>query len=367
MRKTIISAGHVCLDITPGFYHGAPNGIGTLLAPGKLVQTGAADIHTGGSVANTGLALRFFGADAVLMGKVGDDDFGALIRARLGEGIRVAAGEATSYSIVLAVPGLDRVFLHHTGANDSFSMDDIEYDRVADACLFHFGYPPIMRGMYTNGGAALVEMFRRVKALGTATSLDMAAVDANADAGRADWNGILQSLLPYVDFFVPSVEELLFMLDKPKLSALAASANGGNVTDVLDVQSDIAPLAEQALAYGAGAVLIKCGARGLYFAAGNALRLSNIGGGLGENAAAWQNARHFEPSFVPDAIVSATGAGDTCIAAFLHSLSQNRPWRDCVTLAAAAGACCVTAYDALSGLLPFDAMEAKIAAGWARN
>ena len=35
-----------------------------------------ADIHTGGSVANTGTAMKLLGADVRLAGMVGDDDFG---------------------------------------------------------------------------------------------------------------------------------------------------------------------------------------------------------------------------------------------------------------------------------------------------
>ena len=59
MSQKIISAGHICLDITPVF----PAAVGgkeiqDLLRPGKLLHMGAADVHTGGSVANTGLALK---------------------------------------------------------------------------------------------------------------------------------------------------------------------------------------------------------------------------------------------------------------------------------------------------------------------
>ena len=366
-KRKIVSAGHICLDITPSFLHEAHEGISTLLAPGQLVQMGAADIHTGGSVANTGRALRFFGADAVLMGKIGDDSFGEILLTSLqeeGAGMLVAKGEATSYSVVLAPPGLDRIFLHHTGANDTFGEDDPDYGIIAQACLFHFGYPPLMQEMLANGGAALISMFKRVKALGVATSLDMAAIDANAPAGKADWDAILQGLLPHVDFFLPSIEELLFMLDRPALSALIKRADGQDITDVLAIEENVVPLAEKALAYGAKVVMVKCGARGLYLAVSGTAGLHEIGGGLGMDMSGWGGIRHFEASFVPDAVVSATGAGDTCIAAFLHAATQNRPWRDCVRLAAAAGACCVTAYDALSGLLSFEEMQVKIDAGW---
>ena len=37
-------------------------------------------------------------------------------------------------------------------------------------------------------------------------------MDANSEAGRVDWEEILKRVLKYVDFFVPSYEELRFML-----------------------------------------------------------------------------------------------------------------------------------------------------------
>ena len=67
--------------------------------------------------------------------------------------------------------------------------------------MFHFGYPPLMRSMYENDGAELVEIMKRAKAAGAATSLDMAAVDPDAQAGRADWEKILECVMPFVDFY----------------------------------------------------------------------------------------------------------------------------------------------------------------------
>ena len=60
--KKVIAAGHICLDITPVFPQRMKGkAIGDLMVPGKLLNVEAADIHTGGSVANTGLALKFLG------------------------------------------------------------------------------------------------------------------------------------------------------------------------------------------------------------------------------------------------------------------------------------------------------------------
>ena len=145
----VISAGHICLDITPVFPAGKKYAHpGDLLIPGKLIQTGAASVHTGGSVANTGLALKLLGNDVTLLGKVGNDAFGGMVRQILSDygagGLIVDENSSTSYSVVLAVPGIDRIFLHNPGANDTFTADDIPEETLEDAVLFHFGYPTLM-------------------------------------------------------------------------------------------------------------------------------------------------------------------------------------------------------------------------------
>lgn len=81
MGKKIISAGHICIDITPVFSSSRSyETVGQALEPGKLIHMKPADVHTGGSVANTGLALKILGADVTLMGKIGDDAFGTMIQ-----------------------------------------------------------------------------------------------------------------------------------------------------------------------------------------------------------------------------------------------------------------------------------------------
>ncbi|MBQ6442607.1 MAG: hypothetical protein IJJ13_08470 [Lachnospiraceae bacterium] len=44
-------------------------------------------------------------------------------------------------------------------------------------------------------------------------------------------------------------------------------------------------------------------------------------------------------------------------------LAGNKP-EECIRLAAAIGACCVSAYDALSGLKPLNELRERINAGW---
>ena len=365
--KTVIAAGHICLDITPVIPERRDAAaLGELLVPGKLIEVGAADFHTGGSVANTGLALKLLGNDVRLLGKVGDDAFGEMVRkilAGYGTGGLLADPEgSTSYSVVLAVPGFDRVFLHNPGANNTFSGADIPDDALRDAVLFHFGYPPLMRRMYENDGSELAAMFARVHSFGVATSLDLAAVDPASPAGRADWRRVLAGVLPDVDFFVPSFEELCFMLDRKRYDRLAAA--GGDMTENLDVDAEAAPLAEELMAMGCKVVLIKCGTSGLYYRTAGRQAVDRIGSRLGLNTADWADREGRQPCFRADVVRSGTGAGDTCIAAYLSAVLEGRNPGDCAALAAAEGACCVTAYDALSGLRPLPELEARIRAGW---
>ena len=65
MGKKVIVAGHVCLDITPAFPETGKRMISEILKPGKLIETKGVSVSAGGAVANTGLAMKFFGADSI--------------------------------------------------------------------------------------------------------------------------------------------------------------------------------------------------------------------------------------------------------------------------------------------------------------
>ena len=372
MKNKIIAAGHICIDITPMFKGEKCNNVTDLLVPGKLINVGAADIHTGGSVANTGLAMKLMGADVSLMGKVGDDEFGRMIlnileKYQAADGMIVDAASSTSYSAVLAIPGIDRIFLHNPGANDTFTGEDLNFDLIKEAVLFHFGYPPIMAKMYANGGKELADIFKRVKEAGCLTSLDLAAVDEKSEAGKADWESIFKETLPYVDFFLPSVEEICYMLDKEKYDELQMRADGRDVTEVLSIEKDVVPLADRILDMGCKLVIIKCGAAGFYYKTKDTEVFEALSAHSGLEFVGFGGQAGFEKSYVPDAVISGTGAGDTTIAAFLTAMVKGYPFEKCLQLAAATGASCVVAVDALSGLKTLAELEAKIDAGWAKQ
>ncbi len=372
MSKQLICAGHLCVDLTPTLSQTAAVPVAALLQPGRLTQVGPVNISLGGSVPNTGLALKRLGNSVRLMGKIGQDALGELAMKRLdlydsGQDVICQSGVSTSYSIVLAVPGTDRIFLHHPGANDSFSSGDIDWSKVTTAALFHFGYPPLMQRMFADHGEELLRILRSARLQGAATSLDMAAVDPDTPAGRADWYRILKRTLPYVDFFLPSAEELAYMLDPVLYAAWQARAGGGDVCAVLDVANEIKPLADLCLQLGCKLVLVKCGAKGMYLTTAAPELLAEISPRAGLKVEQWGSRQLFEASYVPDRILSTAGAGDTSIAAFLTALLTGYDPVWALHLATATGAVCITELDALSGLKPLPELAQRIRSGWTKQ
>lgn len=369
--KKAVVAGHICLDITPVFPKQTAGMAGKVLVPGSLIHMDGVDVHTGGAVANTGLAMKKLGGNVCLMGKVGRDAFGGIVKNILseydaGDALIETEDAATSYTVALAIPGIDRIFLHDTGANDTFCKEDLDMALIRDADLFHFGYPTLMKKMYENGGEEFLSLLASVKKTGAAVSLDLAAIDPDSAAAAQDWRSILAQTLPLVDFFVPSVEELCYMLDEERYRSWKERADGRDVTEVLTMK-DIEPLGNQVLELGAKAVMIKCGAPGIYYKTGHRPAMEALCERLELPLEKWADQEGFEVSYKPDAVRSGTGAGDTSIAAFLMSVLRGKSLKESVEMAAGAGACCVSAYDALSGIPSYETLEDKIRQGWEKN
>ncbi len=372
-RKGIVVAGTLTLDITPVFAGRKEAGSVTeVFIPGKVIHMDGVDIHPGGAVTNTGLGLKLLGADVRIVGKIGKDALGDIVynyydSYGVAGDLIVDEKTATSYSIVLAPPGIDRIFLHDSCAGDTFRKEDIDQELYRTGQIFHYGYPPLSRMLYLNGGEGCIAMLKEAKEAGIATSVDLCVIDPECESGREDWKTIIEKMSPYVDFFEPSIEELMFYLDREKYSRLCAEAENGDIIGRLDIEKDVRPLAEQLVAWGAGAALVKCGYKGLYLAVSEEGRLKQIGGGLTLEYADWAGARCFERSYVPEKLLSGTGAGDTTIAAFLYAVTLGYGTKRCLQLAAATGASCVAAYDALSGLKSFEELTEKIEQGWEKQ
>jgi sugar/nucleoside kinase (ribokinase family) len=353
MARRAIVAGHLCLDLTPQFLSDAMAG------PGELVVVGPATLSTGGAVSNTGLSMLRLGVDAYLCGKVGDDFFGRSVRdilerhtAGSSRGIVVSTNDATSYTFVVSPLGKDRAFVHCPGANDTFGPEDIPQSALDRADLLHFGYPPLMRRMFGDGGRELADLLGRAKQAGLTTSLDLSYVDPTSECGKADWRAILRAALPSVDLFVPSLGELRAIWDATPGERAESAATA------------LRRVAIRSLESGAQVVLVKAGTDGIYLRS----RQAAIGGraapapSLGMQA--WAHRELWSPAFAPDVVATTTGAGDAAVAGFLAAFMRGDGPERALTVACAAGACCCERADGTSGVRTWDDTWARLASGW---
>jgi len=336
--------GHICLDIIPELRGNVT------LDPGRLVEAGPATMSTGGAVSNTGLALTKLGIQTRLIGKVGTGIFGRAIREILnghydGLGDSMAPGEGTSYTVVINVPGRDRTFLHFPGCNATFGAEDVPDEALATTRLMHLGYPPLLSRMYADDGEELVKLFRRAKEHGVVTSLDLSLPDAASPSGQVDWQRILARVLPFVDLFVPSIEEVVFMLR-------GESAPGSLTFE------EIEGYGRRMIDMGAKAALIKLGEDGLSLQTGDMAALGVSG--------QWDNRKLRAAAYVVD-VAGTTGAGDSAVAGFLMGFIRGMSPEAALDAAAAVGACCCEGADAVSGVRNWEETERRMAAGWARK
>lgn len=365
----VVSAGHLCVDISPRFLSSSGD-IKDIFTPGKLTNVDQLVFATGGASANVGLALKKLGVDTAIVGKTGTDEIGDIINRLLAsqdvspEYIIKKEREFSSYTIVISPPGVDRIFFHYTGVNDTFSHQEIDFGLLDNARLFHFGYPPIMKKFYSDEGDELLNMMRKAKDTGITTSLDMSLPDPNSPSGKADWEKILSRSLKYVDIFVPSVEELMYMLDRKEYNRLKKLDK-----DILkNIGLDhLTGLSDMVLNMGCKINVIKCGKFGYYLRTSGRRQLSELGRAKPENLRRWEDRELFSTVYDIENVLSTTGAGDCSIAGFIAALLADYSPEMAVNTACAAGSIAITTYGATDGVVPLDELLAMINKGWKKS
>lgn len=366
-KYDVTVGGHICLDIIPKFADTGIREIGALFKPGKLINVGEAKISTGGPVSNTGIAIKKLGLDVAFMARVGDDEFGRLIIRLLEKqgstaGVSVSKNDRTSYTVALAPPGIDRIFLHDPGANDHFSSRDLDADIIAQSKLFHFGYPPLMAACYENEGEELAKIFKLAKSAGAITSLDMSLPDPNSPSGKAPWKKILEKVLPHVDIFLPSIEEVFFMLDSANYFKVKEKAGTKDVVDFFD-PADYRRLAEQCLELGCNMVALKTAHRGFYVRTPEKLTKGTFSQIDKFDSANWTDRELWCPAFKIEKIASATGSGDSSIAGFLTAFVRGESVEKSLKNANCVGFQNLHELDAISGIITWDETSAMIEGG----
>jgi sugar/nucleoside kinase (ribokinase family) len=362
MSKDIVVCGLLTLDMLPDM---SDLTVFNLIEAGKLFNIGEMAMSTGGAVSNTGIALHKLGIDVSLMGLIGDDWIGQVILdflqqhdPKLRDSIQVVPSASSAYSIVLEPQNHDRTILTHTGVSEQFGLDRLDLDVIWQTSIVHLGYPTMLKRLYQDVGQELLNIFQSLKLdMECVTSLDMTLPDASQPSGQVDWELILSRILPYVDIFIPSIDEILFMLAREDYDQWQGDVANHMTTDFLQA------LARKLLGMGVGIVGFKLGHRGLYLqTSANDTRLDFLPE-IGHDSKNWKDVTIWQPAY-PVEVVGTTGAGDASYAGFLAGLKRGLSPIDCVRMACAVGACNVESADPTQGVRSWDETIQRLQNEW---
>jgi sugar/nucleoside kinase (ribokinase family) len=347
-------AGHLCLDIIPLFPDTGARKIDEILRPGKLVNVENAKISTGGPVSNTGINMKTLGNKVCFCACVGDDVLAELTINLLksrgnAEGIQAVNGQASSYTVVLAPRGIDRIFLHNPGTNNHFGPENLNPKLIEQCRHFHFGYPPLMGRMFADEGKELAEIFKVAKKAGATTSCDMTLPDPASPSGKASWRKVLENILPYIDIHVPSIEETFYMLYPKEFMKMKAEHNNAELIDHI-TPKQYSKIADEILSMGAKMTTLKSGHRGFYIKTASKDTFKNLGAAKPGDPDNWANRELWAPAYQVEKFGSATGSGDSSIAGLLTGYLNGNTIEESLKYATCLGYQNVCVLDAVSGI-----------------
>jgi sugar/nucleoside kinase (ribokinase family) len=193
----------------------------------------------------------------------------------------------------------------------------------------------------------------------------MSVPDPSSPGGQADWFAILTGLLPYVDIFIPSAEEILYMLRRQTFDELHQAGAGGDILALFSPDLVI-ELSEELLAMGVKIAGLKLGPNGFYMQTGSETTLADMGRARPSATAAWAWRQLWAPAFQVTE-VGTTGAGDAAYAGFLAALLRDLSPEEALTMAVAVGACNIEATDSLSGIQSWEETQQRVAGNWPRR
>ena len=156
-----------------------------------------------GAAGVAAIAAAKMGLKTQAVGGVGEDLMGDWVMERLRhfnvdtDMMKRKPGWKTSSSIVTTRADGSRPALHMKGATGSFMVEGKDAERVIDARVFHLGGVGLMDAM---DGEANARLMKRAKDSGCITTVDIFA-------GSADDLPDVAAVLPWTDYFMPSIEE----------------------------------------------------------------------------------------------------------------------------------------------------------------
>ena len=299
----VACVGNIVADVIVRTVDGLP-------PKGTLVYQDSISLYSGGCAMSSSVDLSILGAKSAIIAKIGGDSFGEFLKNVLIKnnvditGLKVS-DYPTSASVALIASDSERTFLHCPGANAYFTDEDIDWNVIGQSKIV---FPAGMLIMPGFDGQPCANVLTKSRQMGKITMLDTAWDSTN------QWMKKLEPSMPYIDFFMPSIEE----------------------AEKLSGETDHKKIADAFFDMGVGHVILKLGKKGCY------LRESKSSGG-----------KYF-PTYSNVKPVCTTGAGDSFCAGFLYGLSRDYPLDECCRLGNAVGSHCVMQTGATAGIVPFE-------------
>jgi sugar/nucleoside kinase (ribokinase family) len=280
---------------------------------GKLDLIDQLELHLGGCASNAAVDLEKIGIKTAVIGRVGDDGFGAFVVNEMKnnnvdvQGIKVSKISRTSASVVSVHSSGERSFLHHIGANADFVTDDINFSIILNSKILFIAGAMLMPAF---DGIPAADVLRAVQKAKIITIMD------TAWDSTGKWMQLIRPCLQYLDYFIPSLEE----------------------AEMISGKSEPEEIADVFLEAGVKTVVIKLGAKGCF-----------IKNNSGE--------KFLIDSFKGIKAVDTTGAGDSFAAGFITGIIKGWDLKMCGTFANAVGAHCVMKVGATSGIKPLSEIQ----------
>jgi sugar/nucleoside kinase (ribokinase family) len=205
--------------------------------------------------------------------------------------------------IVMINSSGERTFFYLGGANDRFTLADINWSLLDEAAVVHVGGTYLLP-QFDGQGAA--ELFREARSAGKLTSMDV-----TWDT-QERWRETIQPCFPHLSFFFPSYKEAAKITGKRNPEEMAVLLQDWGVRNVV----------------------IKLGAEGCYV----------------KPAAA----AGFSVPACAATVVDTTGAGDSFVAGFLSGLLRGWDLDECAGFACAVAALNIQSVGATGGMPTFE-------------
>lgn len=167
-------------------------------------------ITVAGTAGGTAVDCALLGLNGQIVARVGEDDMGDYLVTRMkgfgldvGQVQRDPAVQTSTSMLPIDSQGVRRAYFV-PGTSRTFSLDAAQMDAALDARIIHLGGTGLLDSF---DGAPSLEFLKKAKALGRTTVFDLILADSNTIKNVAP-------LLPYIDYFVPSIVEASAMADQ---------------------------------------------------------------------------------------------------------------------------------------------------------